>query len=225
MIAEVANALGDEDTSNFLAIEAGTGTGKTIAYTIAALPVARAYGYNLVIATATVALQEQLIFKDLPDIRRYSDLDFNYQLAKGRSRYLCLYKLDQLAQGMDQTSVMSLYPDEYDAGASQDWAGIYDEMLSAVVDNQWDGDIDSWPTALEPTFTRTITTDHSQCLNRRCPHVTSCAFFRAREGLDETDIIVTNHDLVLSDFRLGGGRILPDPESTLYIFDEGHQLP
>ena len=111
MIAEVANALGDEDTSNFLAIEAGTGTGKTIAYTIAALPVARAYGYNLVIATATVALQEQLIFKDLPDIRRYSDLDFNYQLAKGRSRYLCLYKLDQLAQGMDQTSVMSLYPD------------------------------------------------------------------------------------------------------------------
>ena len=225
MIAEVANALGDADTSNFLAIEAGTGTGKTIAYTIAALPVARAYGYNLVIATATVALQEQLIFKDLPDIRRYSNLDFNYQLAKGRSRYLCLYKLDQLAQGMDQTSVMSLYPDEYDAGASQDWAGIYDEMLSAVVDNQWDGDIDSWPTALEPTFTRTITTDHSQCLNRRCPHVTSCAFFRAREGLDETDIIVTNHDLVLSDFRLGGGRILPDPESTLYIFDEGHQLP
>ena len=225
MIAEVANALADEDSSNFLAIEAGTGTGKTIAYTIAALPVARAYGHNLVIATATVALQEQLIFKDLPDIRRYSDLDFSYQLAKGRSRYLCLYKLDQLAQGVDQTSVMSLYPDEYDAGASQDWASLYDEMLSAVVDNQWDGDIDSWPTALEPSFARTITTDHSQCLNRRCPHVTSCAFFRAREGLDETDIIVTNHDLVLSDFRLGGGRILPDPESTLYIFDEGHQLP
>ena len=98
MIAEVANTLGDAERSPFLAIEAGTGTGKTIAYTIAALPVAKVQSKTLVIATATIALQEQLILKDLPEIKRHSGINFTYKLAKGRSRYLCLYKLDQLIQ-------------------------------------------------------------------------------------------------------------------------------
>ena len=84
MIAEVANALGDPDTPPFLAIEAGTGTGKTIAYIMAALPVAKAQSRKLIIATATVALQEQLIFKDLPEIKRHSGIDFSYQLANFR---------------------------------------------------------------------------------------------------------------------------------------------
>ena len=57
------------------------------------------------------------------------------------------------------------------------------------------------------------------------PHIAQCSFFRAREGLEEADVIVTNHDLVLSDLRLGGGVILPAPEDSLYVFDEGHQLP
>ncbi|MEC7959003.1 MAG: helicase C-terminal domain-containing protein, partial [Pseudomonadota bacterium] len=85
-------------------------------------------------------------------------------------------------------------------------------------------DLDAWPEALDVGVIRSITTDHSQCLGRRCPHITGCSFFRAREGLEETDIIVTNHDLVLADFRLGGGRILSEPEESYYIFDEGHQL-
>ena len=69
MIAEVANALGDADALEAIAVvEAGTGTGKTIAYTVAALPIARARDKTLVIASATVALQEQLIYRDLPDI-------------------------------------------------------------------------------------------------------------------------------------------------------------
>ena len=111
MIAEVANTLGDAERSPFLAIEAGTGTGKTIAYTIAALPVAKAQSKTLVIATATIALQEQLILKDLPEIKRHSGINFSYQLAKGRSRYLCLYKLDQLIQGSTDTPMLSMYPD------------------------------------------------------------------------------------------------------------------
>ena len=55
--------------------------------------------------------------------------------------------------------------------------------------------------------------------------MSASALFRAREGLEEADVIVTNHDLVLSDLRLGGGVILPAPEDSLYVFDEGHQLP
>ena len=70
-----------------------------------------------------------------------------------------------------------------------------------------------------------MSTEQSQCIGRRCPHVSQCSFFRAREGLENADIVVTNHDLVLSDLRLGGGVILPAPEECFYIFDEGHQLP
>ena len=224
MIAEVANTLGDSESSPFLAIEAGTGTGKTIAYTIAALPVAKARSKTLVISTATIALQEQLILKDLPEIKRHSGINFNYQLAKGRSRYLCLYKLDQLIQGETETSMLSMYPDEVEPPEGEEAQRTYDAMLMAVSDESWDGDLDSWSDALEPSVIRSVTTDHSQCLGRRCPHITGCSFFRAREGLEEADVIVTNHDLVLSDFRLGGGRILSPPEESFYIFDEGHQL-
>lgn len=224
MIAEVANTLGDTDRSPFLAIEAGTGTGKTIAYTIAALPVAKAQAKTLVIATATIALQEQLILKDLPEIKRHSGINFSYQLAKGRSRYLCLYKLDQLIQGSPDSPMLSMYPDEAELPEDEEAQRTYDAMLMAVSDESWDGDLDSWPDAPEPSVIRSVTTDHSQCLGRRCPHITGCSFFRAREGLEEADVIVTNHDLVLSDFRLGGGLILSAPEDSFYIFDEGHQL-
>lgn len=224
MIAEVANTLGDMERSPFLAIEAGTGTGKTIAYTIAALPVAKVQSKTLVIATATIALQEQLILKDLPEIKRHSGINFTYQLAKGRSRYLCLYKLDQLIQGSTDTPMLSMYPDETELPEGEEAQRTYDAMLMAVSDDSWDGDLDSWPDALEPSVIRSVTTDHSQCLGRRCPHITGCSFFRAREGLEEADVIVTNHDMVLSDFRLGGGLILSAPEDTFYIFDEGHQL-
>jgi ATP-dependent DNA helicase DinG len=110
MIAEIANTLsripypGGEasDHPAVCVIEAGTGTGKTIAYAVAAIPMALALDKRLVVATATIALQEQFINKDLPDIRRSTGLEFSFALAKGRRRYVCLSKLDRLvaeAQG------------------------------------------------------------------------------------------------------------------------------
>ncbi|HBC35949.1 MAG TPA: ATP-dependent DNA helicase DinG, partial [Marinobacter adhaerens] len=72
---------------------------------------------------------------------------------------------------------------------------------------------------------RQVTTDHRQCTNRHCSYFDSCAFFDARKDLDDADIVVANHDLVLADLALGGGAILPEPENALYIFDEAHHLP
>jgi len=90
MIAHVANALArgsdpDAGGSPICVVEAGTGTGKTIAYAVAAIPVARALGKKLVISTATVALQEQLVLRDLPDLQQAGALDFSFALAKGRT--------------------------------------------------------------------------------------------------------------------------------------------
>ena len=234
MIAEIANTLAripspGEAASRLPAvcvIEAGTGTGKTIAYAVAAIPVARAMNKRLVVATATIALQEQFVNKDLPDIRRHTGLDFSFVLAKGRRRYVCLSKLDRVfGQGQAADSVLSLYPDEVGQPVSAEALPVYTAMVDALGRGQWDGDRDNWPESIAEDVWYGVTTDHSQCSGRRCPNIGQCSFFQARDELQSADIIVTNHDLTLSDLALGGGAILSAPEDSIYVFDEGHHLP
>lgn len=234
MIAEIANTLGRipgpgetaTEGSAVCVIEAGTGTGKTIAYAVSAIPIAQALDKRLIVATATVALQEQFVNKDLPDIRQSSGLEFSYALAKGRRRYVCLSKLDRhLAQGEGDTALLPLYPDEVASATGADAMPFYNAMIDALARGQWDGDRDNWPDSIPEDVWFGVTTDHSQCSGRRCPNIGQCSFFRARDELQNADIIVTNHDLTLSDLALGGGAILSAPEDSIYIFDEGHHLP
>ncbi|WP_137818800.1 ATP-dependent DNA helicase DinG [Pseudomonas sp. 2FG] len=236
MIAEIAKVLGaitvdDEGRRDsepaVVAVEAGTGTGKTVAYSLATIPIAKAAGKRLVIATATVALQEQIVFKDLPEVMRSSGLNFSFALAKGRGRYLCLSKLDMLLQeGEAQSATAQLFAEEgFKIAVDEGSQKLFSQMVEKLAGNQWDGDRDSWSQALEDADWARLTTDHSQCTNRHCPNFQQCAFYKAREGMSKVDVIVTNHDMVLADLALGGGAVLPDPRDTLYVFDEGHHLP
>lgn len=235
MIAEIARTLGAitsdaegvrNSDGHVCVVEAGTGTGKTIAYLLPAIVIAKALGKKLVVSTATVALQEQIIHKDLPELKSHTDLSFSFALAKGRGRYLCLSKLDNLLSEFASTGdpTKALYEDEL---PSVDEQGIklYESMMDALAANKWNGERDSWPTALEAAEWQRVTTDHRQCTGRRCSNVSACSFFKARDALHTADCIVTNHDLVLADLALGGGAILPEPEETIYVFDEGHHLP
>lgn len=235
MIAEIARTLGAitlddegirEGDGHVCVIEAGTGTGKTVAYLLAALPIAKALGKKLVVSTATVALQEQIINKDIPEVLRHSGLQFKVTLAKGRGRYLCLSKLDRLLSDVEAAADpnRALYEDELPP-VSADSVKIYQSMMDALAANQWDGDRDNWANGIEDSDWQQVTTDHRQCTGRRCGNVSSCSFMRARDSLGTQDCIVTNHDLVLADLALGGGAILPAPEDTIYVFDEGHHLP
>ena len=97
-------------------------------------------------------------------------------------------------------------------------------MMNQLSVGEWDGDRDAWDDEIEQSTWQRITTDHRQCTGRKCSNVRNCSFFKAREALDEADVIVANHDLVLADLALGGGAILPAPEDAIYIFDEGHHL-
>ncbi|PZP23675.1 ATP-dependent DNA helicase DinG [Pseudomonas kuykendallii] len=236
MIAEVAKVLGAISTDDenrrdgdpaVVAVEAGTGTGKTVAYALATIPIAKAAGKRLVIATATVALQEQIVHKDLPDLMRNSGLSFSFALAKGRGRYLCLSKLDMLLQeGQAQSATAQLFEEDgFKIDVDENSQKLFNQMIEKLAGNRWDGDRDSWPEALEDQHWARLTTDHSQCTNRHCPNFQQCAFYKAREGMTKVDVIVTNHDMVLADLALGGGAVLPDPRDTLYVFDEGHHLP
>ncbi|WP_166259776.1 ATP-dependent DNA helicase DinG [Marinobacter salicampi] len=235
MIAEIARYMGDitandgERTSAAAScvVEAGTGTGKTLAYLIAAIPVAKALGKKLVISTATVALQDQIVNKDLPDLKQHSSLAFTWTLAKGRGRYLCLSRLEGRLhdEGVGDSESMPLFfvdePRKEEAGARE----FFEGMLASYGSREWDGDRDHWPSQIPDETWRQVTTDHRQCTNRHCSYFDSCAFFDARKGLEEADVIVANHDLVLADLALGGGAILPEPENALFIFDEAHHLP
>lgn len=229
MIAEIAKTLStltEEDSQPpICVVEAGTGTGKTLAYVLAVLPLARALDYKVVIATATVALQEQVMQKDLPEILEGSDLGFSFSLAKGRGRYLCLAKLDMLLRGNDSMqAMMDLYGEELDDPADGDHA-LYEKMLDQLSAGKWKGDRDDWESALSDSDWKPVTVDNAQCMGPKCSHFRNCCFYQARDSMDKADCIVSNHDLVLSDLALGGGVILPEPEKCIYIFDEAHHLP
>ena len=217
MIAEITRTLTAQD-DRVAVIEAGTGTGKTAAYCIAAIPVARAMHKRVVISSATVALQEQVVLRDIPDLQSRTGLEFSFELAKGRGRYLCLKRLDDLLKDdAQQEIVLFESPDE-------DSRVLYQRMLAAFATGDWNGELDSWPDGVEPERWRPLTTDHRGCSNSRCGFFQQCPFFKARAGLEKADVIVANHDLVLADLSLGGGAVLTEPEDTFYIVDEAHHL-
>lgn len=237
MIADIANLLAnreeveerDDDSDGHIAvIEAGTGTGKTIAYLLSCLPLARAEGKKLVIATATVALQEQIIFKDLPDVLKHlPELDFSFALAKGRRRYACLSQMDRVLKEGDAFNLsLALYDDEIASEELEtDQRDTCVQMIEAIGRGEWDGDRDRWERELDEGLWSRISVDHGRCSGRACSYYDNCCFYKARESVYRADCIVANHDLVISDLMMGGGLVLPAPEESIYVFDEAHHLP
>ena len=226
MIAAIANSLGHSDADKRLGvIEAGTGTGKTVGYLLSALPIARAKEKTVVVATGTIALQEQLILKDIPDLLEASGWDHQVALVKGRGRYVCNMRLEQCLDAIKSKEAgLFLFEDEMPFNPNAQSEALYQELSESLENNSWDGDRDAWDTRIPDIDWQTLTVDHRQCTGRRCQFVDQCPFFKARAELEEADCIVANHDLVMADLALGGGAILPPPEDCIYIFDEGHRL-
>ena len=218
MIATVARSVAVGDPKIGI-IEAGTGTGKTAAYCLAVLPIAQSLSKRVVIATATIALQEQVVLRDLPDIQDHAGLSFDFTLAKGRGRYVCLKRLDDHLVGRQEDLLPGFEI------ASPDDAVLFEELLRAFAANEWNGELETWPDGVDPAAWSRVTTDHRGCTNNRCSYFRQCPFFKARGAIDEADVIVANHDLVLADLALGGGVVLPDPADTIYVLDEAHHLP
>ncbi len=212
MIEAVKIALVNDEK---IIIEAPTATGKSFAYLFGALLANKMrceQGHEkltIVLSTATVALQEQLMDKDLPFIHKLlqaHDLAFSYQLAKGRSRYLCPRKLH--SHSLIETDLITEA-----------------ESLDKRFQKDWDGDFDLLEEPLSKTLMQEIYNTSSSCSFTRCEYYRECPFLIARQGLKKVDIIVTNHSLLLSHLDLGDGSILPKFEKSIYIVDECHHLP
>ncbi len=234
MIGHIASFLGaierdDEglrvSDNNVIAIEAGTGTGKTVAYLLSVLSLAKSAGKKVVVATGTVALQGQLLDRDIPDVMAATGWDYKLALAKGRGRYLCPLRLQQCTEtAKAQDAGLFLFEDELAFQPDRQSAETLQAMDDALQVGTWDGDRDAWPDAVPAQTWQALTVDRNQCAGRRCRLISECCFFKARESLEGADCIVANHDLVMADLALGGGAILSAPEETIYIFDEAHRL-
>lgn len=233
MIAEVAKAL--SQSGGAAVIEAPTGTGKSMAYLVAGVEVARALKKKLLIATATVALQEQLVERDIPLYLKLNGREMKVALAKGRGRYLCPRNLRMASNSLGESGQMGLGLDTDLALWSKPPAERDKQVLRKLTDafdhHTWNGDMDAAPETPGDMLRSMITTSAGGCTGRRCGHFMGCPFFAARRAVADADIVVANQDLVLSDLTMPGdddnwgGVILPKPDETLYVFDEAHHMP
>ncbi|BCS55684.1 helicase C-terminal domain-containing protein [Geobacter sp. SVR] len=194
-------------------VEAGTGTGKSLAYLIPSILWAVRNNERVVISTNTINLQEQLIRKDLPFLSRHAQVEFKAALIKGRSNYACLRKLE------NAEAEPSLFPDE---SASE---------LTAIIEwskSAGDGCRSDLTFIPHAGTWEEVCCEADQCGRSRCKHFNRCFFYRARREASAARILVVNHALLLSDIVLrsetGYDATAILPPFTRLIFDEGHHL-
>ncbi|HEV2781962.1 MAG TPA: ATP-dependent DNA helicase [Actinophytocola sp.] len=216
MAEAVAHAI---RTGNHLAVQAGTGTGKSLAYLVPALRHAVERDATVVVSTATIALQRQLVDRDLPRLATALTGPLGraprFAILKGRRNYLCLHRLDtgapeepEDAALFDPFAVSRL---GREVTRLREWAkdtetGDRDELVPGVTEQAW----------------RQVSVSARECLGlARCPKGTDCFAERARAEAGRVDLVVTNHALLAID-ALQGYQVLP--EHDLVIVDEAHDL-
>ena len=243
MARQIADRLSDVDLGEhaeprraIAVIQAGTGVGKSAAYASTMLALALAHKTRLVISTATVALQEQLMTKDLPALAAVMPVPFVFALAKGRGRYVCKLKLERLTVGATDDAEDELFGPDDDTpppvsaftrqlGGDDPQARrlrLYASLSAALAGGRWDGDRDSLPEPPEPRDWASVAAERHTCTARHCPRYRDCSYYQARSRLAEAHVIVANHDLVLASV---GMKTLPELDNCLVVFDEGHHLP
>jgi ATP-dependent DNA helicase DinG len=199
-----------------LAVQAGTGTGKSLAYLVPALRLAADKRGPVVVSTATIALQRQLVERDLPRLAETLRGPLGrtpvFAIFKGRGNYLCLNKLRNDMPDDQQDALVELPVSALGAQVKRlhEWAadttaGDRDELVPGVSDQAW----------------RQVSVTARECLgSHRCPFGVQCFSERARKIAGEADIVVTNHALLAID-ALGEGVL---PEHRVVIVDEAHEL-
>jgi ATP-dependent DNA helicase DinG len=198
MLSHVTSAFNDCST---LLVEAGTGIGKSLAYLIAALKWAETTGDVVVIATHTIALQQQLIEKDLPLAIEACHSKVPVVLLKGSRHYLCKRRLQDEQENLSPEII---------EWAKRTRSGEFSELKGKTAQDK-------------------IGVDRESCTHTRCPFFSECYLFKARKNGEEAKVIITNHSLLFSDLSLsiesgkeGIGTILPEYQHL--ILDEAHHV-
>ncbi|MFW0872944.1 ATP-dependent DNA helicase [Rhodococcoides corynebacterioides] len=215
MASAVAHSI---DTGEHLAVQAGTGTGKSLAYLVPSLRHAVESGRTVVVSTATIALQRQLVDRDLPRLSKALTPALNHEpqfaILKGRGNYLCLNKLhgapvdDPAEELFDAFAVSRLGREvkRITEWSSDTETGDRDELTPGVSDQAW----------------RQMSVTSRECLGKsRCPYGEDCFAERARVDAAKSDVVVTNHAMLAIDAITG---IAVLPEHDVVVVDEAHEL-
>jgi ATP-dependent DNA helicase DinG len=194
-----------------LLVEAGTGVGKSFAYLVPAVAAAAERGERVVIATHTLALQDQLLRKDLPLLQRALPAEFSVVLAKGRGNYVCLRRLRQTRE-----DARSLLPHVEERGALE---RIHEWSLATR-----DGTRQDLPFEPPAGVWGRVQAEAGNCLGRRCDFYDACHYQAGKRRLQNADVIIANHAFLFADLALRqeGAQLLPDYAHL--ILDEAHEV-
>jgi ATP-dependent DNA helicase DinG len=218
MVHAVADAIAKRE---HLLVQAGTGTGKSLAYLIPAVVHAFDTGRPSVVATATLTLQAQIVDSDMPRLAEAIAPILGRQptwaLVKGRRNYLCRHKMSGGFPADDESSLLSVGA----VDASVSWLGEEVVRLRSWADSTQSGDRDELLPGVSERAWRQVSVAAHECLGQKCPMVTECFVERARSGAKDVDVVVTNHAFMAID-SFEGRQMLP--EHNLLIVDEGHDL-
>jgi ATP-dependent DNA helicase DinG len=195
--------------------EAGTGIGKSLAYLVPAIRWAALNGERTVVSTNTINLQEQLVRKDLPLLRRTLGIPFRYALVKGRGNYVSIRRARLAA-----LNATSLFP----SGRESELHGIVEWMEGTT-----DGSLSDLPFRPSPEVWDEVASESDVCLRSRCPHFEQCFYQRSRRDAATADVLVVNHHLLFSDLavRQGAGNFSAAavlPHYRRLVLDEAHNL-
>ncbi|WP_392425768.1 ATP-dependent DNA helicase [Barrientosiimonas humi] len=218
---QMAHAVAEAvQTGEHLLVQAGTGTGKSLAYLVPAVVHAQRSSRPAIVATATLALQAQIVDRDLPRLadalqpvlgRRPT-----YALVKGRRNYLCKHKLEG-GYPDDDEGLLSV--GEVDSAAGR--VGQEVVRLREWADETESGDRDELVPGVSERAWRQVSVSARECLGSKCPMVQECFVEQARAVAKDSDVVVTNHAFLAID-AFEGRHMLP--EHDLLVIDEGHEL-
>ena len=215
MVAHVAQAL---ELQRHLLVQAGTGTGKSLGYLVPALARVGESNQPIVVATATLALQAQIVNRDIPRLLEAleprPESQAQVALLKGRNNYLCLHKLEG---GYPEDEPDALF----DMPSSTSRVGEEVVRLREWADRTETGDRDELKPGVSDRAWAQVSVSAAECLGRRCPLVEECFSEMARSRAAEADIVITNHALLAIN-AFEGMKVLPEHETV--IIDEAHEL-
>lgn len=206
MAQAVARAI---ERPGHLIVEAGTGVGKSFAYLVPAIQATANPKTKVVVSTHTIALQEQLLRKDIPFLRSVMPQEFSAVLVKGRSNYISLRRLDVAIKRQD---LLFQKPEEIDQLVTL-------RMWSNRTTDGSRSDLDFRPL---PSVWEAVQSEDGNCLGRECPRHSECFYFKARRRMRAANVLVVNHALFVTDLAMRGDGFGLLPEYQVAILDEAH---